>query len=184
MRLYLMRHPQPLVAPGICYGSSDLEVAPEQQARVLAERLPALPPGLRLYSSPLRRCAGLAAEIAAALGVPLHYDARLAEMHFGAWEMRAWDAIARAEIDAWAAATVDYRPGGGESVLQMARRVHAFHEELMCSQQDALLICHAGTIKILRAWLPGIPLREMALLAAQSRQTVAYGEMVVLDVFE
>jgi alpha-ribazole phosphatase len=180
MRLFLLRHPPPIVAAGICYGSSDLAVAAEQRARVMAERLPSLPPDLRLYSSPLRRCAELAVDMATALGVPIHYDARLAEMHFGAWEMCAWDAIARAEIDAWAEDPAGYRPGGGESVLQMAQRVRAFHEELLQSQQDALLICHAGTIKMLQACRPGFSLREMALDATQTRQKIGYGELLVI----
>lgn len=183
MRLYLIRHPQPLVAAGICYGSSDLAVAPGERTRVLAGCLPALPSGLRLYSSPLRRCAELAVDMAAALDVPLAYDARLAEMHFGDWEMRAWDAIARAEIDAWAADGAGYRPGGGESVVQMARRVCAFVEGLRRSEQDVLLICHAGTIKMLKAWRPGISLREMALGAVQARQKTDYGGLIVLDGF-
>ena len=33
MRLYLVRHPKPLVAADICYGSTDLAVAAEAQAR-------------------------------------------------------------------------------------------------------------------------------------------------------
>jgi alpha-ribazole phosphatase len=28
MKLILVRHPQPLVAPGVCYGSTDLAIAP------------------------------------------------------------------------------------------------------------------------------------------------------------
>ena len=181
MRLYLLRHPTPLVVTGICYGSSDLEVAPQERARVMAECLPALPAGLRLYSSPLRRCAELAADLAEALGAPLEYDVRLAEMHFGEWEMCSWDKIARTEIDAWAADAIDYRPGGGESALQMAQRVHAFHEELMQSRQDALLICHAGTIKMLRACRLDLSPPEMARHATQTLQKIAYGELIVID---
>lgn len=47
-------------------------------------------------------------------------------MGFGAWEMRAWNAIPRAEVDAWAADLLHYRPDGGENVLDMACRVAAF----------------------------------------------------------
>ncbi len=82
MRLILVRHPQPLVAPGLCYGSTDLAVAPQELARVLAAVGPTLPPGLPLFSSPLRRCAELAAALPRA---SLEFDARLVEIDFGAW---------------------------------------------------------------------------------------------------
>lgn len=166
MKMILVRHPQPLVAPGICYGSTDLAVAPEQLERTLAAlRLPA---GLPIYSSPLRRCA----ELAARLSATAIYDARLAEMHFGDWEMQPWDAIARADIDAWAADMVHYRPGGGESVLRMAERIAAFYDEL---KGDAIIICHAGTMRLLRARHAGLPPAEMALQAAQTAHQIPYG---------
>ena len=46
----------------------------------------------------------------------MRFDARLAELDFGHWEMQSWDGIPRAEVDAWAADVAHYRPGGGESV--------------------------------------------------------------------
>ena len=88
MRLYLIRHPAPLVAPGLCYGSTDLAVLPAQQERVAAQLAKVLPLGLVLYSSPLQRCAGLAQALAQRLGGgPVRYDARLAELDFGQWEI-------------------------------------------------------------------------------------------------
>jgi broad specificity phosphatase PhoE len=122
MRLILVRHPQPMVTPGVCYGRTDLGVAADQLEATLAALLRlAAGTALPLYSSPLRRCAGLAARLSPA---PI-YDERLVEMDFGTWEMQPWDAIPRAGIDAWAADMVNYQPGGGESVLQMATRISA-----------------------------------------------------------
>ena len=57
MRIILVRHPQPLVAPGLCYGSTDLAVAPDELARVGAALSATLPRDAPLFSSPLRRCA-------------------------------------------------------------------------------------------------------------------------------
>ncbi|MFM9433237.1 alpha-ribazole phosphatase [Janthinobacterium sp. CG_23.3] len=183
MRLTLIRHPRPLVAPDLCYGSTDLAVAPEELARVLAELGPTLPPGLPLFSSPLRRCAELATAVAAALPcASLAFDARLVEIDFGAWEMRRWDDIPRADIDAWAADVAAYRPGGGESVLQMAARVAAFHDQLLRKQYTgALLVCHAGTMRLLAARHAGLSLEEMALKAACAPHQIGYGQCLVLD---
>ena len=180
MRLILVRHPQPLVAAGVCYGSTDLEVAPGELARTLAALAPRLPAGLPVYSSPLRRCAGLAAGLSA---TPI-FDARLVEMHFGGWEMRAWDDIARADVDAWAADLANYQPGGGESVLRMATRIEAFHADLqrqLGGDGEAIVICHAGAMRLLSACHAGLPPPEMALQAARAPHHIAYGGILILD---
>ena len=134
---------------------------------------------------PLRRCAELAASLPHR---PLTLDARLAEMDFGAWEMQPWDAIPRAQIDAWADDLVDYHPGGGESVLQMALRVHAFYADLQRQQgadagsgQTAIIICHAGAMRLLRAFHAGLAPRAAALHAAQTPHAIAYGESLILQ---
>ena len=116
MILHLIRHPLPLVAPGICYGRLDVaaENVPEAAAALRAE----LPSGLPVWTSPLVRCRMLAEALHASPAV----DDRLAEMDFGDWEGRAWDAIARTELDAWAADIAGYAPPGGESPLAVQRR--------------------------------------------------------------
>lgn len=182
MHLYLVRHPQPLVASDVCYGSTDVAVAPQEHARVASALTAVLPKGAVLLSSPLRRCAELAEQLVSSLGCATpRLDARLAEMHFGTWELRAWDDIARCEIDAWANDLVAYRPGGGESVMQMAERVRAFHTDVLLTQQDCIVICHAGTIRMLLACQRNVSPAEMAQYAAQKRHKVAYGEVIVLD---
>jgi alpha-ribazole phosphatase len=183
MRLYLVRHPKPQVAADVCYGSTDLAVAEQELRRALFSLLPDLPQGVPLFSSPLQRCAELADRIAAAYGgAAVTYDARLAEMHFGAWELRPWRDIARAEIDAWADDLIGYRPGGGENVLQMAQRVRAFHDDVMrLPLESAIVVCHAGTIRLLLACRRALPLAGMALYAAQMRHQINYGEVIRVD---
>lgn len=179
MSLILVRHPQPLVASGICYGRTDLAVAPEEQAQVLASLTTTLPKTAALFSSPLRRCAGLAAH----LPHRAILDARLVEMDFGAWEMQPWDDIPRADIDAWTADLIEYHPGGGESVLQMAARVQDFYADLQRQQgaDTSIIICHAGAIRLLCAFHAGLSLRDAALHAAQTPHKIAYGEAVILS---
>jgi alpha-ribazole phosphatase len=175
MKLILVRHPQPLVAPGVCYGSTDLAIAPGQLEQTLAALQ--LPAGLPIYSSPLRRCA----ELAARLTPTPHYDSRLVEMHFGAWEMQPWDSIPRADIDAWAADMVHYHPGGGESVLQMAQRISAFYRDVQRQHAQAIIICHAGAMRLLSACHAGLPPAAMGLQAAQAAHQIAYGAMLTLN---
>ena len=179
MQLYLVRHPKPDVAPGHCYGSSDLAADAADTERVLAELARAgLPGDMPVYASPLVRCAALARRLA---GQPL-FDARLAEMHFGAWEMRPWDTIPRAEVDAWSADLLHHRPGGGESVMDVAARVAAFSDDLVRSGHTrALVICHAGTIRLLSSLHGGGTLEQAALRAAQAPHRIDYGQLLLLE---
>jgi alpha-ribazole phosphatase len=174
----LVRHPQPLVAAGVCYGRTDLAIAPEQLEQTLAALRTSLPAGVPLYSSPLRRCAELAARLSP---TPI-YDERLVEMDFGAWEMQPWDAIPRTAIDAWAGDMVHYRPGGGESVLRMAERIAAFHADLQRQQPggDVIIVCHAGAMRLLSACHAGLAPAGMALHAAQAAHNIPYGSTLVL----
>jgi alpha-ribazole phosphatase len=178
MQLYLVRHPQPVVAPGMCYGRSDLAVAVEDMALVRSALSKILPLGAPVFSSPLRRCADLAGALG---GSAVTYDQRLLELDFGRWEMQPWDRIARAEIDAWAGDLVHYRPGGGESVLRMAERVTAFHTDLArLNHERVIVICHAGTIRLLAACQRGLTPEQMARAAAAQAHNLAYGEVILL----
>jgi len=178
MRLYLVRHLQPLAAPGVCYGRTDLEVDSGLTAAALPGLRASLPANAPLFSSPLRRCASLARS----LGDDVRFDARLAELDFGSWEMQNWENIPRAEVDAWAANVPHYRPGGGESVADMARRICAFHSDLMRENLPmAIVVCHAGAIRLLSARQRGMEPEAMARDAAERPHVIAYGEIVVID---
>ena len=161
MRLHLIRHLEPWSTPGyLLRPQRSASARHGQPARVLAALLArtclrATP----VFSSPLQRCAALAQRLSQRAAV---FDARLAEMDFGAWEMRAWDNIARDEIDAWAADLLDYRPGGGENVLAggRARRRLPRRPARAGRMPSAIVVCHAGTIRLLRRLPRGGALRR------------------------
>ena len=178
MRVHLVRHLAPLVAPGVCYGRTNIGVDLGLQARALPALRAQLPANAPVISSPLRRCASLAAGLSAAV----RFDARLVELDFGSWEMRHWDAIPREGIDAWAADVALYRPGDGESVLDMAHRVAGFYDDLVRqSAPETVVVCHAGTIRLMAARQRGLDPAAMAREAAQRPHAIGYGEIVVLD---
>jgi len=180
MRLYLVRHPKPDVPAGYCYGRTDLPAQATDTERVLAAlNHQNLPGAMPIYSSPMQRSAVLAQQLSA---TPM-FDARLAEMDFGAWELRHWDDIARDEIDAWNADLLHYRPGGGENVLQVAMRVAAFRADIQRTRHaEALVICHAGTMRLLHAMSGGGTLEDAALRAASTPHQIGYGEVMVLEI--
>jgi alpha-ribazole phosphatase len=146
MALILIRHTRPEGAEGLCYGRTDLALAARFEAE--ADRLAAsLPAAVRLITSPLGRCARLAAHLGAARGLAVETDPRLAEMDFGSWEGRPWAEIPRAELDAWAADLTGARPHGGETVAELAARARAALTEAAQGPVPALVVTHAGVIK-------------------------------------
>jgi alpha-ribazole phosphatase len=192
MLLAFIRHPAPAVAAGLCYGSSDLALQagaleaclPQVQAQLLMQ-MPAQAP---IFSSPLRRARELACALADLRGVAAPIlDTRLQEMDFGRWEMRAWDHIERAEIDAWAADILHYAPGGAENVLQMTQRVLAFiqqRQQAAAIDNSAIIVCHAGVMRIAKAFHADLNAEQIALRAAQDTQKIGYGEVMFRELRE
>lgn len=170
MALTLLRHTTPDVAPGICYGQTNLNVVDtfaEEALRVVAS----LPRIDRIYSSPLTRCAKLADFVGERTGLPPIRDARLIEMDFGRWEMQPWGDLPRHELDAWANDFLDARPHGGESVAELTARTHAAISDLNTPDAHTLIVTHAGVIKAAFAALGG---------EHHYRSTVSYGGHVTL----
>lgn len=154
MRVFLIRHPQPLIEPGVCYGRLDVD-ADAEHLRASSERLAArlarevltgpfaaaaapTSQKLRIVASPARRCRGLADALATTLGLDAHYDERLLEKDFGDWEGRRWDDIDPELIDAWAADVMHFVPPGGESVGELAVRALACAADLGLPASDTL----------------------------------------------
>lgn len=163
--LTLLRHPRPRVADGICYGRTDCAADARHEQTVLDELLRALP-RQRVLSSPALRCRGLASRLCAGWQIPCEIEPRLQEMDFGRWEGLSWEAVPRAELDAWAGQPVDYAPGGGESLCDMAGRVRAWAHEAAAVQADVLAITHGGVMRLLTAWSRGDPLTSVLNLPA------------------
>lgn len=157
MKLWLVRHAQPLVEAGVCYGASDIaaDAAATQEA---AQRLAvALPLGICVIASTLQRCERLA-YVLRGLRPDLAYtlEPRLQEMDFGQWEGQRWDAIPRAELDGWTTSFDTWRCGGAESVDDFMGRVGAVWDETRASNQATVWITHAGVIRATTLFTQGL----------------------------
>ena len=172
MALTLLRHARPLGAEGVCYGISDLAAPPlaAAEADALAARLRRAE---RIVSSPLARCARLAERLAARLDVPVAPDPDWREIDFGRWEGQAWQAIPRAELDAWAADFMDARPHGGESVAMLLARVRRALARCRATPGHTLAVTHAGPIRAALVATGGDP--------ADWRRAIGFGEPLALD---
>lgn len=171
MALTLLRHTRPDVAPGTCYGVTDLGLAPsfDTEARAILNVLPNVD---RIVTSPLTRCRRLAEHIAEAVSCPLSVDDRLREIDFGRWEGLAWHQVPRSELDIWAADFLHARPHGGESVAMLRTRAHAALGELRRLDGHSLIVTHAGVIKVALATGDS---------AASHAETIDFGCFVTLD---
>jgi len=159
----LVRHPRPLVAAGICYGRLDLAEHDDARGQIAAavQSLGGFA-AQAVWASPALRCAGMAAAIADALGVPAAFDRRLLEMDFGSWEGQAWDDLPRAEIDLWAADVMGFTPPCGENGAALVARVAGFADQICDFGRDCVVISHAGPLKVLRALLSRVSIDLLA----------------------
>ena len=146
MGILMVRHTTPRVAPGTCYGQTDLDLTDgfASEAEAVLQKLP---PVTAIISSPLTRCHRLARVIAKHRQLEVTTEPRLIEMDFGAWEGLAWNDIPRGELDAWADDFIGARPHGGETVGELKARVDAVIREISSTAGPTLLVTHAGVIR-------------------------------------
>ncbi len=167
MEIYLIRHSQVAVAPGLCYGRSDVALADSYRDdwKKLYAKLPAASRVNRIFSSPLSRCQLFAKSLQCC---GLRTDSRLTELNFGHWELRPWDAVERREFDVWSADIVNQRCPGGESYQDLFQRVCAFWAECAADRakdDTVFVVTHSGIIRALLALILEMPLEKSLRLA-------------------
>lgn len=175
MRLTLVRHTSLQIPAGVCYGQTDVDVAAtfmqevaQTQAKLSDLSFDAV------FSSPLQRCMKLAHQL-----VPhtVAHDERLKELHFGDWEMQAWDDIPRDVFDHWAQNYAELAPPNGETFSQLQQRGIAFVEDLLQRhpQGHVLVVTHGGMIRAMLAHVLNMQLKGLF------RFNIDYGSVTQLD---
>lgn len=157
MEVYLIRHTTPAVAPGICYGQSDLDVTHTfaEEAQCIRRHLPETIQ--RVFSSPLRRCRMLAEYLFPHHAIQL--DDRLKEINCGQWEMQPWTSICQQHLDAWMSDLVHATIPGGESYQQLYQRVVHFFQQLH-TQEPIAIVTHGGVMRSMLAYLKQVHLHQ------------------------
>ena len=180
MALWLVRHAQPLIAPGICYGQLNVPADADATRDCAAELAKLLPAGATVVTSPLQRCEQLKyVLIGLRPDFTVKIDPKLQEMHFGNWEGRAWADISRTELDDWTANFAQYPAGTtGENVSQFMARVAAAFDAVNPAQ-DTLWITHAGVIRAARLIASGV--RHVTRADQWPADAPAYGQWCKLD---
>ena len=155
--MIFLRHPTPDVAPGICYGRTDLDIA-EVGHEQIENALMKTPKVGQILSSPAVRCRKLAVSIAERDGLTVTYDERLWEMHMGEFEGMAWKDIDRGKSAEWFEDPFNNKTPGGESFADVQNRVM---EALQQASLDTAIICHAGVIRATQMVWEGKTFREV-----------------------
>ena len=146
MQLIFVRHTRVGVAPGTCYGWSDVPVAStfEEEASRVADLLERKAPFDAVFTSPLTRCTLLAERCGFAHA---RRAERLKEMHMGQWEMLRYDDIDDPHLQTWYADYLHERTTGGESFQDLRQRVGSFLDSLRTlPYRRVLIFTHAGVI--------------------------------------
>jgi alpha-ribazole phosphatase/probable phosphoglycerate mutase len=119
-----------------------------------------------VYTSPLKRCAEFAAELADKLALPLKADARLMEIGFGAWEGRTAEELRRDDpqrIERFWRDPVGNRPEGAEPIAGFHARVAAAWRDILASHagERILVVGHAGITRMVLSLALGSPPEHM-----------------------
>lgn len=164
MRLDMLRHGETLAGGGFRGRLDDeLSAAGWQQLRtaVLGGG-----PWQRIVSSPLRRCADFAAELAEQWALPLELEDGLRELDFGDWEGRtaAELMIDRSdELGRFWSDPYGFTPPGAEPLTAFENRILNAIKGLTnrCQGERVLLITHAGVMRLLLAQARGLAREQL-----------------------
>jgi len=146
MEVILVRHTAVDVAPGTCYGQTDvpLKASFDEEAAVTKAALEAFGPVDHAYTSPLSRCTRLAAYCGYA---DAERDPRILEVDFGEWEMMRFDEITDPHLQDWYDDYIHTPVTGGESFMMQYRRVSSFLDELKSKAwRRVAVFAHGGVL--------------------------------------
>ena len=154
-RVALLRHGETAWSGGgAIHGRTDVPLLPG--TRII---LPEVCRGMRVVTSPLRRCV----ETAALLGAPdAAREPRIIEMDWGDCQGESFVALRERLGEAMRdneARGLDFRPPGGESPRLVLERVKAWLKEIASAGEPTLAVTHRGVIRALFAEATGWDMR-------------------------
>jgi alpha-ribazole phosphatase len=179
MVVHLLRHTEPKIEKGICYGQADIKLADSfsKELMPIKAKVSALPIDV-FFSSPLHRCAILSQALCTS-GREVQYDKRLMELDFGKWELKKWDVISKTkEAKKWFDDFVNEPCPDGESYQDILIRVKDFiaYLEAFKTIKEPLVVTHAGVIRAFYC------IANMSSLETSFKIKIEYGELISLKI--
>ena len=133
------------------------------QADALARRIAGSWKTAAVYTSPMQRCVMTAGKIAAASGIEAEVRQGLADIDYGAWQMRTHEEVhaeAPEAYEQWRLAPQLTRFPGGESLQDMVARSADVLREMLARHRDetVVLVGHDSVNRVLLLGLFDMPL--------------------------
>lgn len=177
----LMRHGEPV--GGIRYRGQIDDPLSDTGWRQMRAALGKERPWDLIISSPLSRCLAFAEDLSRDSGLPLEIDARLQEIGFGEWQGKTREEITQYDpglVQRFYRDPTTYRPDGAEGLAEFRSRIVEAVNDILNrhSGQHILVICHAGTIRMVLGHILDIPLSNLfRIKVANARLTrIEYAE--------
>lgn len=170
MEIHLIRHIEPDIKKGFCYGHLDVPL-PNNYKEIHAKIIEGIVNDYDVvFSSPLARCKLLAEQISN----KVIFDDRLKELHFGDWEGINWDAISEDVLTVWMKNYIELAPPNGESLTDLVNRFSSFFTDFKTMNYSKILIVtHAGIIRAAMCLFKNIPLDKVMM------EKVDYGKIMI-----
>jgi broad specificity phosphatase PhoE len=161
-RFLLVRHALAAAPDDLRLPGPDLPLLPEgeAQAATIADRLRAFDPAA-VYASDARRARQTGEIIATTGSIDLHPLPALREIDLGTWGGQTFSALAAADPHAatWFSDPQATTPPGGERASDAAARVLAAFEGIARNGvETAVIVGHAGSLRLALAQALGMPL--------------------------
>jgi alpha-ribazole phosphatase len=165
--IWLLRHGETTGGTGF-RGSTDDPLS-EAGWTAMHEAVASLTDVTRVVTSPLMRCRAFSEMFAASRQVSLFVDARIRELHFGAWEGRSAEQILRDDpvtLEAFWRDPYSATAPDGEPFSCFEKRIESCRDELMADPQgNILLVTHAGPIRLLNLRRDNLPLSSLLAIS-------------------
>ena len=162
MKLFFLRHTSLNVDIDVFYGQTDLDVSDrfEKEVKLIQKKIKNFnidTDSIKVYSSPLKRCIKLTNRLTENYIV----DERIKEMNLGDWEMKKMSSISEKEKLDWENNLLSFKIPNGESNNEFLKRLNSFLEDIFKLNEDALIVCHAGSINGMLSLLTKEPFDKM-----------------------
>ena len=162
MKLFFLRHTSLNVEIDVFYGQTDLDVSDrfEEEVKLIQKKIKNFnidTNSIKVYSSPLKRCIKLTNKLTKNYIV----DERIKEMNLGDWEMKKMSSISKKEKLDWENNLLSFKIPNGESNSEFLKRLKSFLEDIFKFNEDALIVCHAGSINGMLSLLTKEPFDKM-----------------------
>ena len=160
--IFFLRHTSLNVEIDVFYGQTDLDVSDsfEEEVKLIQKKIKNFnidTNSIKVYSSPLKRCIKLTNKLTENYIV----DQRIKEMNLGDWEMKKMSSISKKDKLDWENNLLSFKIPNGESNNEFLKRLKSFLEDIFKFNEDALIVCHAGSINGMLSLLTKEPFDKM-----------------------